>query len=110
MGCCEDSTSAESTIIPNKTYTVAFNGGTPAKTRFVLSRIQQSHVTLTMTYPREPKVTRWGCDLSGDDWCGDGERNSLKGLAVYANSGYYHDVAGNRLYLKIHNNKGNDYN
>ena len=110
MGCCADSTSAESSILPDTTYRVGFNGGTPPKARFVLSRIQEASVTLEVPYPVEPKVTRWGCDLSGGGWCGEGRRGSREDLASYPNSGYYYDAGPGRLYLKIHNGEGNEYN
>jgi hypothetical protein len=110
MGCCADSTSAESSILTNRTYAVGFNGGTPPETRFVLSRIHETTVTLEVPYPEEPKVTRWGCDLSGGGWCGEGKRSSREALASYAGSGYYYDPAARTLYLKIHNEAGNRYN
>ncbi len=110
MGCCADSTSAESSVLTDRSYAVGFNGGTPTKTRFVLSRIQEASVTLEVPYPVEPKVTRWGCDLSGGGWCGDGRRGSREDLANYNDSGYYYDPAAQTLYLKIHNESGNEYN
>ena len=110
MGCCADSISAESSVLTDRSYAVGFNGGTPTRTRFVLSRIQEASVTLEVPYPVEPKVTRWGCDLSGGGWCGDGRRGSREDLANYNDSGYYYDPAAQTLYLKIHNESGNEYN
>ena len=67
-------------------------------------------MTLEMPYPVEPRVTRWGCDLSGGGWCGEGRRSSREALSSYSNSGYYYDAGTGRLYLKIHNGEGTEYN
>ena len=62
-----------------------------------------------MAYPSEPKVTRYGCDLSGADWCPNGRKDSLEALQGYDGSGYYYDAAGGGLYLKIATSADSEY-
>lgn len=38
MGCCEDSTDAQTSVIPARSYEVKFNGGTPTDTHLILWR------------------------------------------------------------------------
>lgn len=101
MGCCDDSTTAHSSILPNKTYEVAFNGTTPNKARFVLTRGSDKFVRLGLDYPAEPKVTKYGCDVAGTGWCGGGKAASLAELDAKTVSGYYYDTAAKKLHLKI---------
>lgn len=114
MGCCDDSTSAETSVIPGETYEVLFNGGTPLRTSFVLKHVNGKSVVLNVPYPVEPKVTRWNCDLSGadpnNDWCGQGKKSGLRELKDYVGSGYYYDGAAKELYLKIITGPDYDYN
>lgn len=114
MGCCDDSTSAETSVIPGETHEVLFNGGTPLRTSFVLKYVNGKSVVLNVPYPVEPKVTRWNCDLSGadpnNDWCGQGKKSGLRELKDYVGSGYYYDGAAKELYLKIITGPDYDYN
>jgi len=109
-GCCADSESAESTILDGGKYEVLFNGGTPQRLRFVLSRQKDRSAILSMPYATEPKVTRWGCDLAGGGWCGPGKQPSLAALESYGEPGYYHDAETDRLYLKIITGTDYEYN
>ncbi|QIN79004.1 transmembrane domain-containing protein [Rubrobacter marinus] len=101
MGCCDDSTTAHSSILPNAAYDVAFNGATPKKARFVLARGSGRFVRLGLDYPVEPKVTKYGCDVAGTGWCGGGKAASLAELDARTVSGYYYDAAAKKLHLKI---------
>jgi len=99
MGCCEDSTNADSSVFTNRRYGVAFNGGTPSRMRFVLTRGRW--VRLSVDYPVTPKVTKYGCDLADpDEWC-EGVAGSLADLDAAAASSYYYDDAADKLYLKL---------
>jgi cell migration-inducing and hyaluronan-binding protein len=101
MGCCEDSTNADSSVFTNRRYVVAFNGGTPSRMRFVLTRGRDRWVRLSVDYPVTPKVTKYGCDLADpDDWC-EGAAGSLAELDAAAGSSYYYDDAADKLYFKL---------
>ena len=101
VGCCDDSTTAHSSIIPNKSYEVAFTGATPKKTRFVLADGSDRFVRLALDYPFEPRVTKYGCDVAGRGWCGGGKAASLTELDAKKISGYYYDTNAKKLHLKI---------
>ena len=101
VGCCDDSTTAHSSILPNQAYEVAFNGATPKKARFVLSRGSDRFVRLGLDYPAEPRVTKYGCDVAGTGWCGGGKASSLAELDAKAVSSYYYDATAKKLHLKI---------
>ena len=100
-GCCDDSTSAQSSVFPDEDYEVAFNGGTPARMTFVLTRGQDRWVRLSLDYPLSPRVTKYNCDLAGSNtWC-KGAAGSLAELDAMTRSGYYYDSAAKRLHLKL---------
>ena len=100
-GCCDDSTGADSSVFPNQGYEVAFNGGTPQRMTFVLTRGRDRWVRLSLDYPVAPKVTKYGCDLAGTGWCGGGKASTLAGLDAMTRSGYYYDPAAKKLHLKL---------
>jgi hypothetical protein len=60
MGCCDDSTSATTSVIAARTYEVGFNGSTPAGIRFVLWRGRGRWVRLELQRAPGFQVTRWG--------------------------------------------------
>lgn len=108
MGCCEDSTNADSSVLSGQNYEVVFNGGTPSRARFVLTRGRDRWVRLSVAYPVTPKVTKYGCDLADPNaWC-EGAAGSLAELDAATRSGYYYDAGARRLYLKLVSN-GTDY-
>jgi hypothetical protein len=93
MGCCDDSTSAITSILPNRSYGVAFNGGTPSGVRFVLYRGQGRWIHLSIQRGPGFVVTRWGQPLDGTA--------SLEAMHASAESTYFYDEAASTLHLKI---------
>ncbi len=93
MGCCDDSTEAHTTVIPNRSYEVAFNGGTPQRSRFVLWRGRGRWVELILPMDAAPEVTRWGYPVTSV--------LSLSALQDRTGSGYFYDAAADRLHIKI---------
>ena len=107
-GCCDDSTEADSSVFPNQGYEVAFNGGTPQRMTFVLTRGRDRWVRLSLDYPVTPKVTRYGCDLAGTGWCRGGKANTSAELDAMSRSGYYYDADAKKPHLKL-DSTGTDY-
>lgn len=96
MGCCDDSTSAWTTLFPGSAYTVRFTGGTPARTRFVLASARDRHVDLTVPLASVKEVTRWGRAL-----------RSVTGLAALRavdDSAFFYDQAAGLLHLRLYGN------
>lgn len=94
MGCCDDSKEAHTTIVPDRTYQVGFNGGTPARSRFVLWRGRGHWVELVLPMGAPPsQVTRWGQPLASVA--------SLSSLHARAESGYFYDAVANELHVKV---------
>ena len=50
-------------MFPDPGYEVAFEGGTPQRMTFVLSRGLDRWMRLPLEYSVAPKVTKYGCDL-----------------------------------------------
>ena len=92
-GCCDDSTSAVTSLIPNRGYDVAFTGGTPSGTRFVLWRGSGTWLRLSLPVGAAFTVKRWGYPLPS--------RSSLEALDMSSGSSYYYDTANGKLHLKI---------
>ena len=93
MGCCEDSEEAHTTVLANRSYEVAFNGGTPTKTRFVLWRGRGRWVELVLPVGPGAQVTRWGYPVPSV--------TSLAALAARTDSAYFYDAAAGKLHVKI---------
>ena len=93
MGCCDDSTDAVTTVIPDRSYAVAFNGSTPSDVKFVLWRGRDRLVQLSLPVTGSFTVSRWGYDLPS--------RSSLAGLGSSDRSSYYYDAATSTLHVKI---------
>lgn len=93
MGCCDDSVEAHTTIIPDRTYEVGFNGGTPTKSRFVFWRGRGHWVELVVPMGAPSQVTRWGYPLASV--------TSLSALASRTESGYFYDSAAKELHIKV---------
>jgi len=110
MGCCDDSTGAITNLLPNRSYAVAFNGGTPSRTSFVLWHGRDRWLRLSMPRAEGFKVTKYGCDLAGADWCGNAVARSVEDLESRTRSSYYYDPAGDddpstgTLHLKLVSN------
>ncbi|MDQ3987493.1 MAG: right-handed parallel beta-helix repeat-containing protein [Actinomycetota bacterium] len=93
MGCCDNSDEAHTTIITNRSYEVAFNGGTPSEFRFVFWRGRGRWVRVEVPLSPGFKVTRWGYPLASV--------SSLSALDQRIDSGYYYDPASSTLHLKL---------
>lgn len=93
VGCCEDSEEAHTTVLADRGYEVAFNGGTPARSRFVLWRGRGHWVELILPVGPGAQVTRWGYPLPSV--------SSLPTLAARTNSAYFYDSAAERLHIKV---------
>jgi len=103
MGCCDGSTTADSTVFSNKSYEVDYNGDTtPQRLRFVLMRGSGKWVNLSVNYPVTPKVTKYGCDVASAQWCGNGKATSLDNLRSKDRSSYYYDAQNKKLHLKLY--------
>jgi len=89
-GSGDDSTSAYSTILPNRDYgVVEYAGGSPQRLRFVLFNGSGKWALLSVPYPVRPKVTKWGCDLAGTSWCRGGAATSLADLRAKDRSSFW---------------------
>lgn len=93
MGCCDDSNDAVTSIIPNRTYDVAFNTGTPAEARFVLWRGSGEWLQLSLPVSGTFTVKRWGWAIP--------RVQSLGALDGQQESSYFYDASTSRLHLKI---------
>jgi hypothetical protein len=93
MGCCTDSTSATTSLMPGRTYDVEFNGSTPSGVRFVLWRGRGRWLRLELQRGPGFQVTRWGQPLK-----------SVSGLAALdssSSSAYYYDESTSKIHLKL---------
>jgi cell migration-inducing and hyaluronan-binding protein len=93
MGCCDDSTDAQTTAMPNRAYDISFNGGTPAESSFVLWRGKGRWVELDLPAPSGSIVTRWGHSLASV--------SNQSALDAKQDSAYFYDSATSTLHLKI---------
>ena len=100
MGCCEDSEEAHTTIIPDRSYDVSFNGGTPQGSRFVLWNGRGHTVDITLTVDSLTKVTRWGQNLPSVA--------SLSALGQRTDTSYFYDPANSKVHVRI-SGKGSDW-
>ena len=92
-GCCEDSTDAVTSIIPNRSYDVEFNTGTPAETRYVLWRGSGKWLQLAVPMSGNFTVKRWGWAIPAVQ--------SRTALSAQTESSYYFDAATSTLHLKL---------
>ena len=96
MGCCDDSDEAWTSVIPNRSYDLKFNGSTLSKFRFVLWRGRGRWIDISVPVIGTPKVTRWGYPL----------RAVQSVQALDGNeSVYYYDAAASRLHLRLSGHK-----
>ena len=93
VGCCDDSQEAHTTIIPDRSYEVGFNGGTPNGSRYVLWNGRGHTVTLVIPVASLDKVTRWGQALPSV--------NSLTALAQRTDTSYFYDAVRSVVHVKI---------
>ncbi|MCW2928264.1 MAG: hypothetical protein JWM86_2232 [Thermoleophilia bacterium] len=103
----DDADSANSTVLANTAYRVAFTGGTPAKTRFVLANGRDRWVRIAIPRAEGFRVTHWGCNVAQTgSWC-FGAASSSAALGSLGRSGYWYDNAGDTdpntgtLHLKV---------
>ncbi|WP_119067820.1 G8 domain-containing protein [Rubrobacter indicoceani] len=107
-GCCDYSRAAETSVVVNEMYRVAYNGGTPTSERlqFVLRDGDTKNVIVQVPYAGTPKVLRWGeYDLgpAGPSWAQGVQVKSVAELrsANVQKSSYFYDQADRMLYIKI---------
>jgi len=93
MGCCSNSHEAWSTVIADSVYEVAFNGGTPDRSRFILANSRNRWVHVVIPASPGVKVTRWSSTLT--------PTNSLAELFQKTNSAYYYDASTSKLHLRL---------
>lgn len=110
----DDADKANTTVLVNAGYQVAFAGGTPPRSRFVLSRGRDRWVRVAVARAQGFRVTRYGCDVGrSGSWCfaAAGSSAALDGLA---RSGYWYDdhadadPATGTLHLRL-NSTGSDW-
>lgn len=101
MGCCDGSTEAHTTVIPDRAYDVGFNGGTPARSRFVFWKGRGHWVELVLPMASPPaSVNRWGYAVTSVA--------TQAALDARTDSGYFYDSAADELHVKI-SGADNDY-
>ncbi|MGH2754000.1 MAG: G8 domain-containing protein [Actinomycetota bacterium] len=93
MGCCDDSDTAVTSIIPERNYAVDFATAFPGDATFVLWRGEGTWLRLTLDVPSRPEVTRWGYDIPS--------AADLSALGGRANSAYFYDPVAKKLHLKL---------
>ena len=111
VGSRPDVKMVSSTILPDQSYGVQFNGGTPDRGRFVLNHARPGDWAIVgFPYPVAPKVTMYSCDLADPsrELCGNGRgvARSLADLRTKSISAYFYDREANRLYLKLVSDDG----
>lgn len=93
VGCCDGSLEAHTTVIPDRSYEVAFNGGTPQKSRYVLWNGRGHTIDVSIPVSSLTKVTRWGQTLPSV--------TSLTALLQRSDTAYFHDVARSLVHVRI---------
>lgn len=93
MGCCEDSTDAQTSVIPARSYGVKFNEGTPTDAHLVLWRGEGRWLQLELKAPPGADVTRWGEPLKSV--------GSLGALASQDDSAYFYDTDRKVVHIKL---------
>lgn len=100
-------TSASSTVLTGSAYSVAYAGGTPQRTKFVLYRGRDRWVRVSVPRGEDFRVLRYGCDVGqSGSWC-YGASTSLAALASATRSSYWYDnhadsdPATGTLHMKI---------
>ena len=101
MGCCDGSTEAHTTVIPDRVYDIDFNGGTPARSRFVFWKGRGHWVELVLPMGAAPaQVTRWGSPIPSVA--------SQSALDARTDSVYFYDAVADELHVRI-SGANNDY-
>jgi cell migration-inducing and hyaluronan-binding protein len=93
MGCCDDSTDAVTSIIPNRSYGVAFNTATPPEVRFVLWRGSGKWLQLSVPVSGNFTVKRWGWAIP--------QVQTLEALGKQTESSYFYNATTSKLHLRI---------
>ncbi len=90
----DDGDSANSTVLVGDTYRVAFTGGTPAKTRFVLYNGRDKWVRVAVPHSSTFAVMRYGCNAGQvGKWCYSKVAGEAA-LAAATKTSWYYDDAG----------------
>ncbi|HEV2755151.1 MAG TPA: G8 domain-containing protein [Actinomycetota bacterium] len=95
-GCCDGATEAYTTVVPGRSYEVAFNGGVPDHVKLVLFNGRGRWVQLALRVPGPARVTRWGRALH--------QASGAAALAGRSDSGYWFDPATSTVHVKLFGN------
>jgi cell migration-inducing and hyaluronan-binding protein len=93
VGSRPTSTEATTTLLPNRSYEVAFAGGTPPAVKLVLYRGRGRSLQLALPVRSPVAVTRWGASLPA--------ASSLDDLASSSGSAYFYDAAAGSVHVKL---------
>jgi hypothetical protein len=93
VGCCDDSTDAETTVVPNKKYDIAFNGAAPDGASFVLWRGEGRWMQFAFPAPVGSKMKRWGSLLPSVA--------SQAALDAKTDSAFFYDAGTGLIHVKI---------
>ncbi|MGH2735444.1 MAG: G8 domain-containing protein, partial [Actinomycetota bacterium] len=93
-GCCDDSTTADTSILPRRDYSVRFNQDPGNGFRFVLIDAPKDWAVLRVKVAPGFEVTRWGYPVD--------EAASQRALRRNPGSAYFYDRADRVLHVKVH--------
>lgn len=97
-GCCDYSNEAYTTLIPGRSYEVAFNGGeagaAPDEVKLVLFNGRGRWIRVSLPVPGPVRVTRWGRPLQ--------QATDLDALANRADSTWHYDAATSTVHVKLY--------
>lgn len=90
----DDADQANTTVLTNAGYQVAYAGGTPQRARFILSRGRDRWVRIAVPRAAGFRVLRYGCDVGRTgSWC-FAAASSSAALDGLSKSGYWYDDHG----------------
>ncbi|MPZ68543.1 MAG: transmembrane domain-containing protein [Actinobacteria bacterium] len=93
MGCCEDSSDIQTSLIPGRRYGMKFTSGAPSDTHLVLWRGSGRWIQLSLKAPAAAEVTRWGQPLK--------EVAGPAALAAQDKSAYFYDSGTKTVHIKL---------
>lgn len=96
VGSGEGVSEAYTTVVPGRSYDVAFSGGVPDDVRLVLFHGRGRWVELTLQVPGPVRVSRWGRALP--------QAAGLQALGGRNDSGWYYDAAASTVHVRLHGN------
>ncbi len=105
---------AATSVLTNAAYSLAFTGGTPASTSFVLAHGRDRWIRVAVPMAEGYRVLRYGCNVATPgSWC-SAAYGSLAALTAGTRSGFWYDNGGDgdpatgTLHLKL-NSKDTDW-